>query len=136
MKVIALVLLLGLLCMLNGCSTIANSLVNGSGNAYAGNYTGTCTTSYGQTGTITLVIGTDGTLGGSEYNSALNQTGAVTGSISDTGVTALTVTYSLTQTSTETGIMALNTSGQLQGTLTQAAQSGGGTVTITLTRGL
>jgi hypothetical protein len=115
----ALVLVLALVA---GCG-------GGSVTGLAGNWSGTFTTSGGQSGTITAFLTSGGLVSGTIHNNTTGQDGSISGSVQPGTSTTLNFIYSST-TSTATGNLTF-TSKQLNGTVVDTS---GTTYTIALTQ--
>ncbi len=83
---------------------------------FAGHWVGTwADTANAQSGTLDLVVGTDGSLSGGIHNSTLSMDGTASGTVSGSGHVTATYVYPASATSTATGTVAVGMSGHLAG---------------------
>jgi len=105
-----------------GCGGSSSGTVTTS--PYLGSYSGTFTTSKGQTGTAEFSVASNGDVSGTLHNNTTGQTGTINGSVDSSGNVNITSTYSSGSTK-DTGTVSINpTTRILSGTLTEYMNGG------------
>jgi len=129
-RIVGLLLIVSLIGCGGGSSAPAPS-------RFAGTWSGPWTDNQGQSGTLTVTVGTTGTVTGSIINKTLGANGVANGVIGDAGNLNATFAYpvGVSGTATVDGTVSVGTNGQLNGVLQEAVNNVPyGAVTLDLTR--